>query len=77
MLKDLASGTVIERELAPRDEMKELLEKSNIEYVSFEDWQIIDETEVVQGKSRGAPREKFTGVAEILAMLEERKSLKN
>ena len=37
-----------------------------MQVVSFADWQRLDALEQAAGKARGAPREKFTDVAEML-----------
>lgn len=47
-----------------------LLDKRNIKPVSYNDWQIIDQAEVKRALA-GKPREKFTGVAEMLSLLQK------
>ena len=50
--------------------LRELLAARNVRVVSYADWQRIDAAEMARGKPRGKPREKFTTVAEMLAVLE-------
>ena len=50
--------------------LRELLAARNVRVVSYADWQRIDAAETARGKPRGKPREKFTTVAEMLAVLE-------
>jgi len=44
-----------------------LLTRKQVRYVSFADWQRIDQVEIASGKKIGKPREKLTTVAELLA----------
>jgi ferredoxin--NADP+ reductase len=52
------------------DALKALLKSRGVRMVSYEDWQKIDAAEVRRGESAGKPREKFTRVEEMLALLE-------
>lgn len=45
-----------------------LIEK-NVQYVTFQDWQIINAAEIERGQKVGKPREKFTSVNEMLACI--------
>ena len=47
-----------------------LLKERNIHFVSFAEWKKIDRMEVERGKPAGKPREKFTRVEEMLAVLD-------
>ena len=47
----------------------ELLQSRDVRVVTYEDWQRIDAAEVERGSFAGKPREKFTTVAEMLALL--------
>ena len=47
----------------------ELLARRGVRAVSFEDWRRIDAAETARGASRGKPREKFSTVEEMLAIL--------
>ena len=46
-----------------------LLQQRNVRYVTFAEWKKIDRQEVDRGTSAGKPREKFTNVKEMLAVL--------
>ncbi|MCP4643046.1 MAG: FAD-dependent oxidoreductase [bacterium] len=47
-----------------------LLAGRGVRVVSFDDWKRIDAAEVARGEALGKPREKFTRVEEMLAVLE-------
>lgn len=47
----------------------EHLQAKNIQFVTFNDWKVIDAVEVEQGHKLGKPREKFTSVSSMLACL--------
>ena len=46
-----------------------ILDERGIRHVSFSDWKKIDQHEVERGMSKGKPREKYTRVEEMLALL--------
>ncbi len=48
----------------------ELLDRRNIRHISFTDWKKIDDTEIARGEPAGKPREKYTRVSEMLALLD-------
>ena len=48
----------------------EILGRSNIRHISFADWKIIDSAEITRGEPAGKPREKYTYVNEMLALLD-------
>ena len=54
--------------------MIDLLDKRNINYVTYADWQIIDQLEIKRGEAVGRPRVKFTDVSVMLAELAEHKA---
>lgn len=56
------------------DSVTQLLESRNVRYVTYADWQKIDEKEVENGQKVGKPREKFTRTDDILAFLDSVKS---
>ena len=49
-----------------RRRSSELLAERNVRYISFEDWQAIDQAEVGRGEPHGRPRVKFVRVEEML-----------
>ena len=52
--------------------VEELLREKGVRYVSFEDWQAIDQAEVGRGEPHGRPRVKFVRVEEMLETVGER-----
>jgi ferredoxin--NADP+ reductase len=51
--------------------IEELLAERGVRFVSFEDWQAIDQAEVGRGEPHGRPRVKFVRVEEMLSTLGE------
>jgi ferredoxin--NADP+ reductase len=51
--------------------VEDLLRERGTRYVSFEDWQAIDQAEVGRGEPHGRPRVKFVRVEEMLETLGE------
>ncbi len=49
--------------------MTDLLTARGIRYVTYEDWQRLDEIETELGKPLGKPRKKFTSVESMLEAL--------
>jgi len=49
--------------------LRSLLEGKGVRVVSYEDWQKIDAAEVANGEAKGKPREKFTRIEDMLAVL--------
>jgi len=47
----------------------DLLKSRGVHAISFDDWKKIDEAEIERGKAAGKPREKFTRITEMLAVL--------
>ena len=54
--------------------VEELLAERGVRFVSFEDWQAIDQAEVGRGEPHGRPRVKFVRVEEMLDALGEKVS---
>ena len=46
-----------------------LLQSRNVRYVNFEEWKKIDQSEIDRGQPKSKPREKYTYVTEMLALL--------
>jgi ferredoxin--NADP+ reductase len=66
----IADGTGLEaRELPEREAIDSLLRERGVQIVSFDDWKRLDDVEVARGERRGAPRDKITDVAAMLALL--------
>jgi ferredoxin--NADP+ reductase len=52
--------------------VEDLLRERSIRYITFEDWQAIDQAEVGRGEPHGRPRVKFVRVEEMLETVGER-----
>jgi ferredoxin--NADP+ reductase len=53
--------------------LERLLRERRADFVSYEDWQVIDLLEQERGRLGQRPRLKFSRVEEMLRALEERK----
>ena len=51
------------------DVIMPVLEDKGVRVISYQDWQRIDKEEIARGAPRDKPREKFTRVADMLAVL--------
>jgi ferredoxin--NADP+ reductase len=72
LLADVEAGTLLEPQNPDPAAVEELLAERGIRFVSFEDWQAIDQAEVGRGEPHGRPRVKFVRVEEMLDALGER-----
>jgi ferredoxin--NADP+ reductase len=73
LLADLAAGRLAKPGVPGRAVLESLLRERKRDYVSYEDWQLIDQLERERGEPTGAPRLKFSRVEEMLHALGERK----
>ena len=73
LLADLASGRLDKPDVPGREVLEGLLYERKRDFVSYEDWQLIDELERERGERAGAPRLKFSRVEEMLHALGERR----
>jgi ferredoxin--NADP+ reductase len=48
-----------------------LLRERGVDYVTYRDWQILDQHEVAAGRAAGRPRVKVTTVPEMMAVIRE------
>jgi ferredoxin--NADP+ reductase len=74
LLADVRSGALLEPESPDPAAVDELLGERGIRFVSFEDWEAIDQAEVGRGEPHGRPRVKFVRVEEMLGALGEKVS---
>lgn len=72
LLADVESQALLSPESPDPVAVEALLAERGIRYVSFEDWQAIDQAEVGRGEPHGRPRVKFVRVEEMLETLGER-----
>lgn len=72
LFEDIESGTLLSPENADPAAVEDLLRERGTRYISFEDWQTIDQAEVGRGEPHGRPRVKFVRVEEMLETVGER-----
>jgi ferredoxin/flavodoxin---NADP+ reductase len=74
LLDDLMSGRLDKEEVPGRAVLERLLAERRHDFVSYDDWQLIDLLEQERGRAAGErPRVKFSRVEEMLHALAERK----
>jgi ferredoxin--NADP+ reductase len=74
LLEDLGAGRLDKEEVPGRHVLERLLSERRQDFVSYEDWQLIDLLEQERGRASGdRPRVKFSRVEEMLHALQERK----
>jgi ferredoxin/flavodoxin---NADP+ reductase len=69
MLEDIPNLTPAADETARPGAIVDLLRARGVEYVSFTDWQVVDQLEIELGKATGRPRVKLTDVRAMLAAI--------
>ena len=69
MLEDLAQGLTLQPAQPDAEAFMAFINERKPRYVSFADWQKLDELEVARGEEQGRPRVKFVTVAEMLGAL--------
>ncbi len=74
LFTDVESQTLLSPETPDPSAIEALLAERRVRYVSFEDWQAINQAEIGRGEPHGRPRVKFVRVEEMLASLGERVS---
>jgi ferredoxin/flavodoxin---NADP+ reductase len=72
LLADVEAGTLLDPASPEPAAVEDLLSDRGVRYVTFEDWQAIDEAEVGRGEPHGRPRVKFVRIEEMLESLGER-----
>ncbi|MCB8943479.1 MAG: FAD-dependent oxidoreductase [Ardenticatenaceae bacterium] len=69
MLEDLAAGSTLQPAHPDAEAFAAFIGERQPQYVSFADWQKLDELELANGVAQGRPRLKFVRVADMLAAL--------
>jgi ferredoxin--NADP+ reductase len=72
LFADVESQTLLSPENPDPVAVEDLLREKGVRYISFEDWQAIDQAEVGRGEPHGRPRVKFVRVEEMLDTVGER-----
>ena len=70
LMEDLSAGR-LRPVLGETTEIDEMLDTRGLNVVDWRDWQALDRAEVDRGAPAGRPREKFTRVAEMLAVVQQ------
>ena len=70
--------TFMQEKIEPRQQIDSpgidsLLKERNVEYVSFEDWQILDKYETDVGQSQERPRVKVTSIEKMMEIIRNKK----
>lgn len=72
MIEDLPALPGIPDENRDPDKIVELLKQRKPDYVTFQEWKVLDAFETARGAEQGRPRVKVTSVPEMLAVIRER-----
>jgi ferredoxin--NADP+ reductase len=72
LLADVEAGALLDPADPEPAAVEALLAERGIRFVTFEDWQAIDQSEVGRGEPHGRPRVKFVRVEEMLGALGEK-----
>jgi ferredoxin--NADP+ reductase len=70
LLADLRNGALNTPVESDPQTIEALLAERGVRYISYAEWQQIDQLEQARGQERGAPRLKFSSVAAMLAALD-------
>lgn len=73
MVEDVPNLQPLDPALANREAVEAWLRERKPDFVSFADWQVIDQIETANGASQGRPRIKFSRIEDMLAALREYK----
>jgi ferredoxin--NADP+ reductase len=46
------------------------LDARGVRYVTFDEWEVIDQAEIERGRVRGAPRSKFVEIPQMIDTVE-------
>jgi ferredoxin--NADP+ reductase len=68
LLEDLGTLSSVEINTDPQD-LQQLIDNRGVRTISFDEWQRIDVAEVARGAEANKPREKFTSIEEMFAVL--------
>jgi ferredoxin--NADP+ reductase len=74
MLGDLPTLVGIRDDLRDLSQVVALLRERGIDYVTYQDWKILDQYEIASGSRQGRPRVKVTMVPEMMAVIHQGRS---
>ncbi len=71
--------TFLQEKIEPRQQtdssgIEALLKERNVDYVSFEDWKLLDEYETEAGQAQERPRVKVTSIEKMLEIIRDKKN---
>jgi ferredoxin--NADP+ reductase len=69
MVEDWAKGLYLQPAHPEAAAAKAMVRQKQPNYVSYADWQKLNEIEVSKGEKSGRPRVKFTSIAEMMTAL--------
>ncbi len=69
MVQDLQAGRVLAPAKPQVEAATKLIKERQPQFISYDDWTVIDAEEVARGQESGRPRVKFTSIAQMLAVL--------
>ncbi|RME09729.1 MAG: NADP oxidoreductase [Ardenticatenia bacterium] len=73
IIEDARAGRLFTPETIDPDVIEQFVRERQPDFVSWEDWLILDRLEVERGKAQGRPRVKFTSVEEMLEAIRREK----
>ena len=73
MLETFLQEKIERRQKTESTGIDSLLKGRNVEYVSFEDWQLLDKHEINAGQSQERPRVKVTSIEKMLEIIRDEK----
>ena len=73
MLETFLQEKIERRQKTDSSGIDSLLKERNVEYVSFEDWQILDKYEIDAGQSQERPRVKVTSIEKMMEIIRDEK----
>lgn len=73
LLEDAVSGKTLKPLYPTREAVENLLGKRGIDYVTYDDWRLLDRLEIERGEAIGRPRVKFTSVEDMMDALKTHK----
>jgi len=68
LIEDIEKGKNLK---SSTEDLKDFLQSQGVDYVTFEDWKILDQFEQEKGELLSKPREKVTRVAEMMKIIRE------
>lgn len=71
MVEDIPTLPGITDEDRDPARIEQLLQARNIQYVTYEDWKVLDQHELEHGTAQGRPRVKVTNVPEMLQVIRQ------